>query len=211
MIDSILILRGLEEIYSENEFISRLLCCIETFPDLNWGDAMSRGQITSKLWLLRQLELENRISLGRVAICGGWVGMLSRLMLDHETIQTTHIHSMDKDFGPTLAAGELNREYLIAAEFASTVADCYKVDYGNYDTIINTSCEHFDNFDRWFNMIPSGKIVILQSNNFTEIEDHVDCVESSNELVNKAGLRTVIYSGELPCCGYTRFMVIGIK
>lgn len=211
MIDSVKVLRGLEEMYPEKSFISRLLCCIENYPELNWEDAMSRGQIRSKLWLLKQLRLENRVHLGRVAICGGWVGMLSRLMLDHDVIQTTHIHSMDTDRGATIAATELNHEYFVEDDFSATAVDCHDVDYEEYDTIINTSCEHFADFDGWFNRVPSGKIVILQSNNFTEIEDHVDCVHSANELVNKAGLRTVIYSGELPCYGYTRFMVIGVK
>ena len=211
MIDSVLILRGLEEMYKEHAFIARLRHCIETYPDLNWGDAMSRGQITSKMWLLEQLQLENRVQLGRVVICGGWVGILARLMLDHEVIKTIHVESIDIDQLATLAARDMNYEHHVEFDFDAYVSDCYEVNYGHYDTIINTSCEHFDNFDGWFDRVPSGKIVILQSNNFTEIEDHVDCVEDADELVAKAGLRTVIYSGALPCYGYIRFMVIGVK
>jgi hypothetical protein len=211
MIDSIKVLRGLEEMYPENGFITRLLYCIETHPDLNWGDAMSRGQITSKMWLLNQLRLENRVNLGCVVICGGWVGMLARLMLDHDTIVTLHVESIDIDHSATQAARDLNYDHHAEFDFDAYVSDCYEVNYGNYDTIINTSCEHFEDFDGWFNRVPDGRMVILQSNNFTEIEDHVDCVHSANELVNKAGLRTVIYSGELPCYGYTRYMVIGVK
>ncbi len=211
MINSILIMRGLEELYPEIRFIERLRNCIETYPDLNWGDAMSRGQITSKLWLLHQLQLHNRINLGRVAICGGWVGILSRLLLEHDTIHTTHIHSMDTDLAASTAAKELNSEFLLDDYFTSTLTNCYDVHYGDYDTVINTSCEHFDDFNKWFDKVPRGKIVILQSNDFTAIEDHVDCVSNEDELVDKAKLNTVIYKGALPCYGYTRFMVIGVK
>ena len=211
MIDAIKILRGLNEMYPEDTFITQLLICIENYPDLNWGDAMSRGQITSKMWLLQQLRLENRVNLGDVIICGGWVGILSRLILDHDVITTTHVESVDIDRVAIDAARELNRDHHSNFDFDAYVSDCYEVNYENYSTIINTSCEHFDNIDGWLNRIPSGKLVILQSNNFIEIEDHVDCVHSANELVNKAGLRTVIWSGELPCYGYTRYMVIGIK
>jgi len=211
MIDSIHVLRGLEEMYPENGFISHLLRSIEKYPDINWGDAMSRGQITSKLWLLRQLRLENRVNLGNVVICGGWVGMLSRLILDHDVINTELVFSIDSDYTATLAARELNSDHSDEHRFVAHLMNCHAAKYHGFDTIINTSCEHFNNFDGWLNLIPSGKIVILQSNNFTEIDDHVDCVHSVNELVNKAGLRTVIYSGELPCYGYTRYMVIGVK
>ena len=37
------------------------------------------------------------------------------------------------------------------------------------DTIINTSCEHIENFTDWYAKIPNGKLVILQSNNYFEM------------------------------------------
>ena len=42
-------------------------------------------------------------------------------------------------------------------------------DPGDPDTIINTSCEHIRNFNSWYNAIPQGKLLILQSNNFFKI------------------------------------------
>jgi hypothetical protein len=209
MTDSILVLRGLEELYPEIRFIERLRDSIEKYPDLNWGDAMSRGQITSKMWILEQLKTNHRINLGVVAVCGGWVGILPRMLLDDGRFYITHLKNMDTDEAAIMASLNLNLDY--DPRYSATPIDCNDVSYARYDTVINTSCEHFDNFDGWFNKIPSGKMVILQSNNFTEIEDHVDCVHSVDELVNKAGLSTLYYSGELPCYGYTRYMVIGVK
>jgi len=211
MTDAVLILRGLEELYPEMRFIERLRCCVETYPDLNWGDAMSRGQMTSKLWILHQLQMNDKVRLGRVAICGGWLGLLSRLILDSDRIHTTHVHSMDIDLAVTIAAGELNSEYIIGDQFTSTLTNCHDVYYGDYDTIINTSCEHFSDFGHWWEKIPDGKFVVLQSNDFTEIEDHVDYVLSAGELAAKAGLTEVKFMGSLPCYGYTRFMVMGVK
>ena len=37
------------------------------------------------------------------------------------------------------------------------------------DTIINTSCEHIKDFDKWYAMIPKGKLVILQSNDYFNV------------------------------------------
>ena len=42
--------------------------------------------------------------------------------------------------------------------------------YNEPDTIINTSCEHIKDFNAWYNSIPDGKLVILQSNDFFELE-----------------------------------------
>lgn len=213
MIDSVLIMRGLEEMYPELRFIERLRHCIETYPELNWGDAMSRGQITSKLWLLNQLEMNGCTDLGNVAVCGGWVGILPRLMFDSEKFKIKSIHSLDKSVLATIAAKELNQEYLLGDEFLASVEDCYNTNYNipRYQTVINTSCEHFEDFNRWYGRIPNDTLVVLQSNNFREIEDHVDCVDSCDELAKKANFTETIYKGELPCIKYTRFMVIGVK
>ncbi len=211
MTDAVLILRGLEELYPEIRFIEKLRHCLETYPDLNWGDAMARGQITSKIWIIHEFLRMDRIHLGRVGICGGWLGILSRLILDEDRLHSSHIHSMDIDLDSAIAAGELNSEYIMGDQFVSTLTNCNDVYYGDYDTIINTSCEHFSDFGHWWDKIPEGKFVVLQSNNFTEPEDHVDCVLSVEELSAKAGLSEVRYMGSLPCIKYTRFMVMGVK
>jgi hypothetical protein len=79
------------------------------------------------------------------------------------------------------------------------------------NTIINTSCEHIDNFDAWYSNIPEGKIVVLQTNNFFEVNEHINCSESLEEFSNQTPMHTVFYSGELTLEKYTRYMRIGIK
>jgi hypothetical protein len=79
------------------------------------------------------------------------------------------------------------------------------------DTIINTSCEHIANFEEWYAKIPNGKLVVLQSNNYYEIEEHVNCVGSIEEFAVKAPMNNILYSGELELTKYKRFMSIGFK
>ena len=79
------------------------------------------------------------------------------------------------------------------------------------NTIINTSCEHIENFDKWYNLIPKNKIVILQTNNYVEIEDHVNCSNSLEEFRIQTPMTTLLYEGELVLDKYTRYMRIGIK
>ena len=43
------------------------------------------------------------------------------------------------------------------------------------DTIINTSCEHIHDFELWYNKIPKGKLIILQGNDYFELNEHVNC------------------------------------
>ena len=77
------------------------------------------------------------------------------------------------------------------------------------NTIINTSCEHVKNFDKWYEKIPIGKLVILQTNNFKGIEDHVNCSESLEQFGEITPLSELYYEGELDVGQYKRFMRIG--
>ena len=211
MRDSVYILRGLEELYPENRFIERLRHCVETYPALNWQDAMARGQINSKQWILHQLEALGMTRLNRVIVCGGWLGTLSRLILDSEVIHASYVESLDIDMDATIAAGELNMEYLADNTFLARLGDCYDSVYEDYDTIINTSCEHFDRFSEWWGRVPIGKLCVLQSNDFFECDEHVNCVNNEQELATQAVMQKVLYAGSMPAYKYTRFMVIGIK
>jgi hypothetical protein len=78
-------------------------------------------------------------------------------------------------------------------------------------TIVNTSCEHIENFTSWYDKIPNGKIVILQTNNYFDIDEHINCSESLSDFANNTPMTTVLYSDELILPKYKRFMRIGIK
>ncbi len=79
------------------------------------------------------------------------------------------------------------------------------------DTVINTSCEHIENFSKWYDLIPDGKLVVLQSNNFFDVEEHVNCVSNIKEFAEMTPMSNVLYEGELPLDKYTRYMRIGYK
>ena len=60
-------------------------------------------------------------------------------------------------------------------------------------------------------MIPSGKLVILQSNNFFEVEEHINCATDLYDFSKMASMEHVYYKGELELEKYTRYMKIGYK
>ena len=58
--------------------------------------------------------------------------------------------------------------------------------------------------------VQKNPLLVLQSSNDDQYEDHINCVQSEEELIDQARIKHVIYSGArtLPNKS-TRFMVIG--
>ena len=204
-------------------------------PEYNLHDAFTQGQLRSKLWLLKHLR---GIDLGIVFICAGWYGTLARAMFENERIHFNKIRSFDIDPKCAEVADMINKQWNIDDfKFKASTVDIHSFEWsdspapsdgtiGNFyyntiadnktvqlkdnpNTFINTSCEHIENFDDWFNLIPKGKLVALQSNNYFEIEDHINCINNLDEFKQQAPLNNIIYEGELVLEKYTRYMIIG--
>ena len=189
------------------------------------SDALSWGQLKSKRWLINELEKQN-LDLGIVFICAGWYATLAA-MLFNSNCSITSIRSFDIDESCANIAETINKHNTIDNwKFKASTLDILKMNFPTEhktyranktslilcempNTIINTSCEHIENFTDWFNLIPTGKLVALQSNNYFEIDDHVNCVNSLDELKHQAPLSNIIYEGELELEKYTRYMLIG--
>lgn len=186
-------------------FIEYIMLGIVNYPDVNWKDAISRFQLGSKNWMTAEL-LRLKLSLGDVGIMGGWVGIQARMILD-AGIPVDTIISYDLDEEANKAAELVNNPY---KEFSTQLADIYDIEY-THTTVINAICEHIPDFAKWYTLIPSGTLVILQNNNMTEIEDHINCVHSLEEFSNQVKLATKLYEGEYTFMNWTRYMIIGIK
>ncbi len=186
-----------------------------TYPEIDFTDAFSRGQVASKQWLINELSvIENQ--LGQVFIMAGWYGTLAALMFESQIFQNLNIKSFDIDSSCAPAANSINQTpWVDNGHFNALTADIYELDMNPADTIINTSCEHLAEFDKWFNLIPNGKLVVLQSNNFYSESTHCNCVNSVEELIEMAPLTELMFSETLEPPMYTpkynRFMIIGRK
>lgn len=203
-----------------------------------WNDCFSRGQLESKLWLVNELKKCN-VGLGTVFLCAGWYATLATMLFESK-IKVDKIRSFDIDPTCASIAETFNKKwYANDWQFKSSTVDIMDFEWsltpapsdgsiGNFyyetnadnkvvkmkdnpDTFINTSCEHMENFAEWYANIPDGKLVVLQSNNFYSIEEHVNCVGSIDEFAIKAPMQNILYSGELELPKYKRFMLIGYK
>ena len=59
--------------------------------------------------------------------------------------------------------------------------------------------------------VRAGSLIILQSNNYFEIEDHINCYNSVDEFEKSLKLNTILFKGTLKLDKYDRYMIIGIK
>jgi hypothetical protein len=191
-------------------------------------DCFSRGQLQSKLWLVNELKKLN-VDLGIVFLCAGWYATLSTMIFE-SGICVKKIRSFDIDPKCAAIAERFNKPWEMDAwRFKATTKDIFDIDYSTNtfdavtpdgsifkitdspDTIINTSCEHIENFKEWYDKIPTGKLVVLQGNNYFEIPEHVNCSKDIEEFSNKSPMTTVLYEGALELPKYTRFMKIGFR
>lgn len=227
MSNTVNLLNGLEHLYPDNVVISQMKRTLHKFPESETAmvDAFSLGQLKSKLWLIDNLP----DNLGIVFICAGWYGTLASLMFDRARSKFEKIRSFDIDGSCAAVADTMNRTWVMDGwQFKASTLDILDIDYPTEhvtyradgssleliempDTIINTSCEHIENFAVWYDKIPHGTTVILQSNNFSALEEHVNCVDSIEEFATTAPMDTILYSGELDLPNYRRFMLIGHK
>ena len=213
-------------------FIRNLKTAIKKYPEIDFSDALSIGQMRSKQWLITILN--DTPNLGTIFILGGWYGILPALMAENSSF----IISMDKirsfDIDPSCAeiADTMNRDRVTDDwKFKASTMDMYEMDYNETqhttyrangssivltdtpDTIINTSCEHLDRYSEWYDILPKDKLLVLQSNNFFEGDGHVNCVTSLEEFKQMSPMTKYFYEGELyiPEADYTRYMLIGQK
>lgn len=195
-----------------------------------WDDCFSRGQLQSKLWLVDELKKAN-VELGTVFLCAGWYATLATMLFE-SNIKVDKVRSFDIDPSCVDIAEVFNKPWFVDHwRFKSITQDIMDIDYNKHtwqywsnannrmsypisdspNTIINTSCEHMKNFAEWYAKIPDGKLVVIQSNNYYEVEEHVNCVGSVEEFAAKAPMQNILYSGELELPKYKRFMLIGSK
>jgi hypothetical protein len=190
-------------------------------------DLFSKGQMESKRWLVNELEKIN-VPLGTVFLCAGWYGSLAAFLFE-SNLQIEKIRSFDIDESCASIADTFNRSKTMDSwKFKASTFDILEMKYPLHyltkksdgsvqnlvddpDTIINTSCEHIFDFDYWYEKIPHGKLICLQSNNYETIQDHVNCVTSLEEFAIKTPMSNMLYSGELELPKYTRYMRIGFK
>jgi len=194
-------------------------------------NSIGERQQISKDWLVENLNnykhsFRNKIKKDNVSIvllCS-WYGLLA-----YKLIEKFKIKKIDRiycvDFDPLSKRisqklfRKVDNENLkngLLTQVRHLERDIKEVDEKVLESeiIINTSCEHlnqqtiYDIIDR----TQRGTLIVLQSNNYHKIPEHINTVDNLNEFVSQYQSRLInIDMFEKDFLEYKRFMIIGIK
>jgi hypothetical protein len=214
-------------LYQNTHFIHAFKTFFRTNTIID-ADCFSRGQLRSKIWLVAELKKLN-LELGTVFLCAGWYAVLA-VMLFENNINLKKIRSFDMDISTVDIAEVFNIPWVSDNwKFKAVHQDILDINYNSHiyevvrtdgttcqlhdtpDTIINTSCEHIENFKQWYDKIPDEKLLILQANDFLEVEEHSNCYGNLDEFRVATPMSKILFEGELQLEKYNRFMRIGYK
>lgn len=202
--------------------------------DLDYN-CFSTGQLKSKEWLVetfKDIKLQENLKFGTVYVLCGWYGILPAMLFLEFGLDNgiDKIRSFDIDDKCEKIADQINKTYSSNNwTFKAVVQDINEINFVEHQwqcwsnknnrmsypikdvptTVINTSCEHTS--DEWYNNVPPGRIIALQSNDSFDEEGHINAVSSLDEFKEKYPMKHVYYTGSMEFEKYTRFMIIGKK
>ena len=191
------------------------------------ASATTVAQLESKLWLVQTLEKFD-VQPKRVALLAGWFAQYIVPLMFDTFPECEWIENFEIDHDVAPISYKFNKRY--------KDEDKYKLNMRNvmikplrfrqnpnspipkedlFDIVINCACEHMYPMSRFRELEHAGvdnndAVYILQSSNDTQYDDHINCVNSPDELAEQARILEIMYKGEklLPN-GMIRFMVIG--
>lgn len=166
------------------------------------------SQLRSKAWIINTLKQLKLLDKQDVYIFGGWYGVLASLIKDN--FLCGNVYSIDIDPRCEHVGRKLDdRTIFVTSDMTNFLFD----NNTNVGLIINTSTEHISQemFDTWLQNMPENVPTILQGNNFFECEEHVRCTTNLSEFIEYNKLQNILFSGELNCEQFTRFMMVGYK
>ena len=191
-----------------NKFPGRLIDVLDCF---------NQNQFDCKTWLIDCLnqypyhfKMKTKDSID-IAILGGWYGLMAKIVSDHFSLKPIrNIYSYD--FDPY--AGQVGRMLFPNVEFVEKDIKDLNISEKSFSIVINTSCEHMEQHVVTDTILtsPENTLFVLQSNDYEEIPQHVNCVENLEVFVQQYDPHlNNIRSFEKDMGKYKRFMIIGTK
>lgn len=177
----------------------------------NLKASFSKDLVKSKTWLATELA-KIRTDFKNVYVLGSWYGNLSLVLFQEHKIKFQHLYNVDTNKSVLVQGEELAKSLGVAQDIDIIHKNANYIVYLAPSLIINTSVNNIENAG-WFENIPLGTLVVLQSRN--KDPAGVNPCNSEGELAANYPLSEVLYMGKLRLQekqgSYARFMVIGIK
>jgi hypothetical protein len=184
-------------------------------------DAFSHGQVISKLWLCEELERHTKFN-SSIWILGSWYNLLAFMLHIRKPDYYSSIIGYDIDYHSKEIADKLCNAWTIYHPISvqNIIANSNELDWSNPpDIVINCSVEHFSD-NTWFDSIPVGTLVCIQSSNIGDPNDPwyiKQPIPTINDFKSKFILSTHLMVGIKPIQlnkkgkFYERYMKIGYK
>ena len=170
-----------------------------------------KGQVNSKVWLAENLVGFVPVRPLNIVIYGGWNGVLASILFN-SNLSIQYITSVDIDPVCEDIAKTVNRRYLDQNKFTAITADMTVVTDESADVVINTSCEHItqEQYDKWLSNQPNDATIVLQSNNYFNLDEHIRCSTDLEDFVRMSNINPYLRK-TLETLKYDRYMLIGKK
>jgi hypothetical protein len=183
------------------------------------GEALNKNQIACKMWLADALLATAGPRFDNVVVLGGWYGVLGAVLLHDRRFAIGRVVSLDIDPGCAEVAESVNATHVRTGQFVARTGDMLDHVYdppsraagAPPNLVVNTSCEHLADFGAWYDRVPDGQLLVLQSNDYYACSEHVNCVPDLAAFRAQAPMRETLYAGERTLRRYVRFMLIGRK
>jgi len=184
---------------------------------LDFLNCFNENQYQSKKWLVECLNqydyhfrLKSQDSID-IAVFGGWYGLTAKLLADNFKIKPVRkLYSYD--FDPFCK--KMGKIFFPQIEFVEKDVKDVDTNEKSFSIIVNTSCEHMEQhiIDKIIEQAPDKTLFVLQSNNYVEIDQHINCSVDLQDFTNKyKSTLEKVKTYKLNMQKYTRFMVIGVK
>lgn len=207
-------LRMKDEYNINNDILIDWINICKTFK-IDFSDVFHDNQLKSKKWLVENLsKFILKTTNNNIFIFGGWYGILPYMLLKDQHIKTKYVFNIDKNQALKGPAYQFNYNNYF---YNHIVDDMLSFEYPfRPNIVINTSCEHLsrEEFMIWYKNIPDAVTVVLQSNNYDKIEEHIGSFESLDNFVHfvrkdlKVSSNSLYFQGKLDMSNFERYMVI---
>ena len=180
--------------YTSSGLMHGLSRVVVEHPQARLGHAFNHKQVACKIWARQALFEALGGKFQRIAILGGWYGVLAAMFFDDARFTIGSIDSFDIDPAVAAVAETLNAAW--HERFRAVTQDMYALDYKGLgaDLVINTSCEHIADIPAWLALLPRSTRVLLQSNDYFSETTHVNCVASLDAFRAQASLSRVDFA-----------------
>ena len=172
-------------------------------------DSFSEGQIFNKHWAVQELNKLINKSYEECLVIGSWYGLFSHMLV--ESGFKGKIINIELDDMCNTIARKLKVHDNIIFKLGDGMELFNELNYGN-KIMVCTACEHIDNEELYFTLQQKhpNMLVCLQSNNYYEIDSHINCKDNLKAFIASLPLNDIMYSGtKRHKDEYDRFMVIG--